>query len=84
MVLAAGRPAVAMAFTADPAVLAVLAGFYPWVFATQPVNALAFVWDGILYGANGCVLPLYSNSLHLHRTCTADIFYTLGKAIHFV
>jgi Na+-driven multidrug efflux pump len=53
VVLAAGRPAVVMAFTADPAVLGVLAGLYPWVFATQPVNALAFVWDGILYGANG-------------------------------
>jgi Na+-driven multidrug efflux pump len=51
--LAAGEGAISQAFTSDPAVLACVVGLYPWVFATQPLNSLAFVWDGILYGANG-------------------------------
>jgi len=40
-------------FTSDPAVLAGISAIYPWVILTQPINALAFVWDGVLYGCNG-------------------------------
>lgn len=40
-------------FTSDPAVLAAISAVYPWVILTQPINALAFVWDGVLYGCNG-------------------------------
>ena len=40
-------------FTKDAGVLAAISAIYPWVFLTQPINALAFVWDGVLYGVNG-------------------------------
>ena len=40
-------------FTKDAAVLAAISAIYPWVFLTQPINAVAFVWDGVLYGVNG-------------------------------
>lgn len=26
---------------------------YPWIVLTQPINALAFVWEGVLLGAKG-------------------------------
>lgn len=49
----ASRP-LARLFTSDPSVLALLDGtLMPIVAATQPVNALAFVLDGVLYGAGG-------------------------------
>ncbi|KAL3154248.1 hypothetical protein ABBQ32_013747 [Trebouxia sp. C0010 RCD-2024] len=40
-------------FTKDAGVLTAISAIYPWVFLTQPINALAFVWDGVLYGVNG-------------------------------
>ena len=40
-------------FTKDAGVLAAISAIYPWIFLTQPINALAFVWDGVLYGVNG-------------------------------
>ena len=51
--LALTRNALPALFTKDPAVLASVAAIYPWVILTQPINALAFVWDGVLYGVNG-------------------------------
>jgi Na+-driven multidrug efflux pump len=53
LALLAGRGVVPTWFTSDPTVLGLLAGVLPWVVLTQPVNALAFVWDGVLYGAGG-------------------------------
>ena len=53
---------VGMALAADPVpklfnpsreVLSALRSVYPIVILTQPVNALAFVLDGVLYGAGG-------------------------------
>ncbi len=38
-------------FTKDAGVLTAISAIYPWVFLTQPINALAFVWDGVLYVA---------------------------------
>jgi putative MATE family efflux protein len=40
-------------FSSDPAVLAVLTFLMPIVISLQPVNALAFTMDGLLYGVNG-------------------------------
>ena len=39
------------AFTEDPNTLAVAMQILPWVVLTQPLNALAFAGDGVLYGA---------------------------------
>ncbi len=51
--LAASSGILPKLFTSDPAVLAAITPIYPWVILTQPINALAFVWDGVLYGCNG-------------------------------
>ncbi len=40
-------------FTSDPAVMRAIGNIFPWVILSQPINALAFVWDGVLYGAGG-------------------------------
>lgn len=53
LLLGLGRDAIPAAFTQDAAVLALVASTLPFVVATQPVNALAFVWDGVLFGAGG-------------------------------
>ena len=41
------------AFSSDPGVLSVLSSLMPVVIALQPINALAFTLDGLLYGVNG-------------------------------
>lgn len=43
----------AAAFTADPSTRAEAARVLVWVALLQPVTALAFVWDGLLYGVAG-------------------------------
>jgi Na+-driven multidrug efflux pump len=53
LLLGLGRDAIPAAFTQDAAVLALVGSTLPFVIATQPVNALAFVWDGVLFGAGG-------------------------------
>jgi Na+-driven multidrug efflux pump len=53
VLLGLGQDVVPSWFTADPAVLALVASTIPFVIATQPINALAFVWDGVLFGAGG-------------------------------
>ncbi|GAQ83786.1 MATE efflux family protein [Klebsormidium nitens] len=50
-----GQYAIPLAFTQDPAVLAIIASLLPFIVLTQPVNALAFVWDGLHYGASDFV-----------------------------
>ena len=52
-VLALGNGGLPRLFTGDAAVLAAIGHIFPWVILSQPINALAFVWDGILYGAGG-------------------------------
>lgn len=52
-VLALGKGGLPRLFTGDAAVLAAIGHIFPWVILSQPINALAFVWDGILYGAGG-------------------------------
>lgn len=53
-VMAAGAGSVPGLFSSDPEVLA-LVGSAVWAFVvlTQPVNSMAFVWDGVLFGAGG-------------------------------
>lgn len=51
--LALGRDQIPRLFTADTAVLSLIASIMPIVILTQPVNALAFAWDGVLYGSGG-------------------------------
>ena len=42
-----GGGAAVRLFTSDPATLAAVAPLLPLVAASQPINALAFVWDGV-------------------------------------
>lgn len=51
--LAAAANAVPGLFSTDAAVLQAVRALFPWVIASQPINALAFVWDGALFGAGG-------------------------------
>lgn len=44
-------PVIPRLFTDEPAVLAAVAGIFPFVVAMQPINALVFVWDGVYMGA---------------------------------
>lgn len=52
--LASGGASLPALFTSDPAVLSLISGSV-WVFVvgTQPINSLAFVWDGVVFGAGG-------------------------------
>lgn len=52
-VLAVGRSSIPSLFSSDPAVLHLVAALLPFVIISQPINALAFVWDGVLFGAGG-------------------------------
>lgn len=49
--LAALRPLLPGLFTDDPDVIAAVLSVYLFVVAMQPMNALVFVWDGVLIGA---------------------------------
>lgn len=53
--LAAGATALPLPrlFSSDPGVAAALTVLLPAVVATQPLNALAFALDGVLYGVGG-------------------------------
>ena len=51
--MALGAHPLISAFTKDGAVRAASLAVFPIVVLTQPLNALAFVWDGVLYGAGG-------------------------------
>lgn len=51
LLLAAAAPFIPGWFTDDDAVVGALRGIYPFLFLMQPLNALVFVWDGIVMGA---------------------------------
>jgi MATE family multidrug resistance protein len=51
LALLLGRDLVPRVFTGDPAVLAELAAVWTLIWASQPLNALVFVWDGIFMAA---------------------------------
>lgn len=50
-VLLAGRELIPQVFTSSDAVLAALAGAWIIFALQQPVNAVVFAWDGVLFGA---------------------------------
>ena len=52
-VLAAVADPLPQLFNPSQGVMAAIRPIYPFVVVTQPLNALAFVWDGVLYGAGG-------------------------------
>lgn len=58
-----GGPLALRAFTSDPAAIAAAAPLLPLVAASQPINALAFVWDG--------ELP-FTNQAELVQRCATD------------
>ena len=51
LLLAVVAPWVPGWFTDDDAVVRALRSVYPFLFLMQPLNALVFVWDGIVMGA---------------------------------
>jgi len=51
--LAASNQQLPRLFTSDPEVLLLMSGLMPVVVASQATNALAFAWDGVLFGAGG-------------------------------
>lgn len=53
LILALSGTSLHRLFTTDPTVIRAIGNIFPWVILSQPINALAFVWDGILYGAGG-------------------------------
>lgn len=50
VVLLLGSPWIGRIFTHDPVVLAEFNAVFGWVVLTQPINAIAFGWDGIFKG----------------------------------
>lgn len=53
LVLWALEPSLPALFTADPLVASQIRALLPFVLLTQPLNALAFTLDGVLYGVQG-------------------------------
>lgn len=53
VVLALGRGSIPGMFSRDPRVLELVTSLLPFVIVSQPINAMAFVWDGVLFGAGG-------------------------------
>jgi hypothetical protein len=53
IVLTLGRGSIPGMFSRDPHVLDLVTALLPFVIISQPVNAMAFVWDGVLFGAGG-------------------------------
>ncbi|KAJ7538687.1 hypothetical protein O6H91_11G059500 [Diphasiastrum complanatum] len=47
-------------FTKDAGVLAMIPSIIPFIAATQPINSLAFVFDGVFYGASDFGYSAYS------------------------
>jgi MATE family multidrug resistance protein len=50
-VMALAAPWLSQLFTDDPAVVAAIRSAYGFVVVMQPLNAIVFVWDGIVIGA---------------------------------
>ena len=71
-VLALGKGGLPRLFTGDAAVLAAIGHIFPWVILSQPINALAFVWDGILYGAGG-----FSYAAKACSLLSTQVLYTM-------
>lgn len=65
-------------FTRDPAVLDILYTIFPAIIVSQPVNAIAFVLDGVLYGFGEFTFAAKAMALSaLPAICTMYIGYRL-------
>jgi Na+-driven multidrug efflux pump len=51
--LTLGRSSIPGIFSRDSHVLQLISALLPFVIISQPINAMAFVWDGVLFGAGG-------------------------------
>lgn len=60
MLLGATMPAFSRVFSTDAVVLNTVKGLIPFVALTQPINSLAFVFDGLHYGASDFAYAAYS------------------------
>jgi Na+-driven multidrug efflux pump len=60
VLLGATMPAFSRVFTTDSVVLNIVKGLIPFVALTQPINSLAFVFDGLHYGASDFAYAAYS------------------------
>ncbi|CAK9211428.1 unnamed protein product [Sphagnum troendelagicum] len=63
LILWFGMPVFSRLFTSDSGVLESIALLIPFVALTQPINALAFVFDGLHYGASDFGYVAYSMML---------------------
>lgn len=71
VVLWALEPVLPQLFTDDPIVVAHIRELLPFVLLTQPLNALAFTLDGVLYGVQGFAWAAKAMLLAGGVTCTA-------------
>ncbi|XP_034705183.1 protein DETOXIFICATION 43-like [Vitis riparia] len=69
-------------FTRDPHVLQLISISIPFIAATQPINCLAFVFDGVNFGASDFAYTAYSMIL-VSILSIASLFY-LSKTNGFV
>ncbi|CAL1361555.1 unnamed protein product [Linum trigynum] len=69
-------------FTKDPNVLRVISIGIPFVAATQPINSIAFVFDGVNFGASDFKFSSYS--MVLVAAATLPTVYFLSKSGGFV
>ncbi|KAG0586183.1 hypothetical protein KC19_2G070900 [Ceratodon purpureus] len=60
VLLGATMPAFSRVFSTDVDVLHIIKGLIPFVALTQPINSLAFVFDGLHYGASDFAFAAYS------------------------
>jgi Na+-driven multidrug efflux pump len=66
LILWFGMPVFSRLFTSDSGVLESIALLIPFVALTQPINALAFVFDGLHYGASDFGYVAYTMVRCLH------------------
>ncbi|KAH8966574.1 hypothetical protein BDL97_03G032700 [Sphagnum fallax] len=67
LVLWFGMPTFSRLFTKDSMVLEIVASLTPFLALTQPINSLAFVFDGLHYGASDFSYAAYSMVGSCHR-----------------
>ncbi len=66
-------PVLPRLFTDEPAVLAAVAGIFPFIVAMQPLNAVVFVWDGVFIGAER--FQFLARQMAFSATCAAVILF---------
>lgn len=82
IILGVGLPFGARIFTKDVDVLHLISVGIPFVAATQPINALAFVFDGINFGASDFAYS--ANSMVLVAIFSIVSLFILSSSHGFV